>query len=96
VWPVVIVALVTSGSYFYMMLQSRQPDFSPLAKTTVRISPSDAVLDFNERLYASTGYKYFNYRVFAFAGRFEQIEAEQFHGLTFRHAMLIEYQAESK
>jgi hypothetical protein len=96
VWPVVIVSLVTSGSYFYLMMQIRQPDFSPLAKSAVSVSPSDSVLDFNERLYASTRYKYFNYRIFAFARRFEQIETEQFHGLAFRHAMLIEYQAESK
>ncbi len=96
VWPVAIVALLTIGSYFYLMLQTRQPDFSALAKSAVSMSPSDSVLDFNERLYASTRYKYFNYRVFAFARRFDQIESEQFHGLTFRHAMLIEYQAESK
>lgn len=95
VWPVVLIALLTSGSYAGLMLQTRQPEFSPLSKSAVRIGPSDSVLDFNQRLYAATRYKYFNYRVFAFARRFEQIESEQFHGLTFRHAMLIKYQPQS-
>lgn len=95
-WPIVMVSLVTSGSYFYLMWQTRLPDFSPLAKSAVRASPSDSVLDFNEQLYASTRYKYFNYRIFAFARRFEQVETEQFHGLSFRHALLIEYRKEGK
>lgn len=96
VWPIVIVSLVTSGSYFYLMCQTRLPDFSPLAKSAVHASPSGSVLDFNDQLYASTRYKYFNYRVFAFARRFEQVETEQFHGLSFRHALLIEYRKEGK
>jgi len=30
------------------------------------------------------------------ASRFDQIESGQYHGLTFRHAMLIKYDPESK
>ncbi len=96
VWPITIAALITSASYFYLMMQTRQPEFSPLAKSAVSMSPSDSVLEFNERLYASTRYKYFNYRIFAFSRRFEQIESEQFQGLAFRHALLIEYRAASQ
>jgi hypothetical protein len=96
VWPVVLFSFVSSGSYFYLMLQTRQAEFSPVITTSVNALPSTSVLDFNDQLYASTRYKYFNYRVFAFAHRFEQIEAEQFRGLTFRHGMLIKFQPESK
>ena len=95
-WPVIVFSFITSGSYFYMMQQSREPGFSPLATNAAKVQPSDSVLDFNEQLYASTRYKYFNYRVFAMARRFDQVESGQYKGLTFRHAMLIKYDPESK
>lgn len=91
VWPIVVMALITSGSYFYLMMQTGQEEFSPVTRVAVRAEASDSVLEFNQRLYASTRYKYFNYRIFAFAHRFDQIEAEQFKGLAFRHGMLIKY-----
>lgn len=95
-WSVILFAFITSGSYFYLMLQSRDPEFSPLATTAAKALPSNSVLDFNERLYASTRYKYFNYRVFAMARRFDQVESGHYQGLTFRHAMLIKYDPENK
>ena len=95
-WPVILFSFITSGSYFYLMLQTRQPEFSPLATNAVKALPSNSVLDFNEQLYASTRYKYFNYRVFSMARRFDQIESGQYQGLTFRHAMLIKYDPDSK
>lgn len=96
VWPVAIIALLTSGSYLYLMNQTRQPEFSPLTKQALMSSPAESVLEFNEQLYATTRYKYFNYRIFGFSHRFEQIEAKQFSGLTFRHAMLIRYDPDGK
>ena len=96
VWPVALISLLTVSSYYYLMLQTRHVDFSPVAKSSISIKTSDSVLDFNEKLYAATRYKYFNYRVFAFAGRFEQIESKRFRGLAFRHAMLIKYDAKAK
>jgi len=96
IWPVVVFAFITSGSYFYLMLQTRQAEFSPTTMAIVAVSPSNSVLDFNQQLYAATRYQYFNYRIFAFAHRFEQIESQQFHGLTFRHGMLIKFQPEGK
>ena len=92
VWPVAIIGLVTVGSYLYLMNQSRQPGFTPVYKASAGIQASDSVFDFNEQLYANTRYKYFNYRIFSFSRRFEQIETENFRGLTFRHAMLIKYE----
>ena len=96
IWPVVLFSFITSGSYFYLMNQTRQPDFSPKMTSAVKLPPSSSVLDFNQQLNASTRYKYFNYRLFAFSRRFEQIESQQYQGLTFRHAMLINFQPVSK
>jgi hypothetical protein len=58
--------------------------------------PSGSVFEFNQKLNASTRYKYFNYRLFAFSRRFEQIESQQYQGLTFRQAMLIKYESEGQ
>ena len=77
-------------------IPSRKPGFAPINKSVAAIHSSDSVFDFNEQLYASTRYKYFNYRIFAFSRRFEQIESEQFKRLTFRHAMLIKYDEPKK
>jgi hypothetical protein len=95
-WPVILFSFITSGSYFYLMLQTRQPGFSPQATATAKTLPANSVLEFNDQLYASTRYKYFNYRVFSMARRFDQVESEQFQGLTFRHGMLIKFQPEHK
>ena len=76
------------------MLQTRQAEFSPLATTAVKTLPSNSVLDFNDQLYTSTRYKYFNYRVFSMARRFDQIESGKYHGLTLRNGMLIKYDPE--
>ena len=96
IWPVVVCTFITSGSYCYLMMQTRQPEFLPKMTSVVRPSPSGSVFDFNKKLYSSTRYKYFNYRVFAFSRRFEQIESGQFRGLSFRHGMLIKFQPENK
>ncbi len=91
IWPVILFSFITSGSYFYLMLQSRAPTFSPIATSGVSIHPTNSVLDFNDQLYASTRYKYFNYRVFSFARRFDQIESGNYQGLTLRNGMVIKY-----
>ena len=96
IWPVVLFSFITSGSYLYLMNQTRQADFSPEMSPAKSISDSGSVLEFNRQLNASTRYEYFNYRLFSFSRRFEQIETKQYQGLTFRHAMLIDYQSERK
>jgi hypothetical protein len=96
IWPVVLFTYITCGSYFYLMNQTRQPDFSPKMMPTEKHLPSGSVFEFNQKLNASTRYKYFNYRLFAFSRRFEQIESQQYQGLTFRQAMLIKYESEGQ
>jgi hypothetical protein len=93
-WPILLFSFITTGSYLYLMLQTRQPEFSPVTTPVAKTLPSSSVLDFNDQLYASTRYKYFNYRVFSMARRFDQIESGKYHGLTFRHGMLIRYDPE--
>jgi len=90
VWPIALFSLISSGSYLYLMAQTQRPEFAPVELSSVRTTPSDSVFDFNRQLYAATRYKYFNYQVFAFAQRFEQIESEQYGQLVFRTGMLIE------
>jgi len=91
IWPVILFAFITSGCYFYLMLQSGKPDFSPLATSVIETHPANSVLDFNAQLYASTRYKFFNYRVFSFARRFDQVESGDYRGLALRNGMLIRY-----
>jgi hypothetical protein len=66
--------------------------FSPKAPRAVKTQPSDSVFDFNDQLYAATRYKYFNYRVFAFSQRFEEIEKQQYGPTSFRTGMITEKQ----
>lgn len=96
IWPVVLFSFITSGSYLYLMNETRQADFSPKTSTVINNSQSTSVLEFNQQLNASTRYDYFNYRLFTFSRRFEQIESGQYQGLTFRHAMLIDSKPEHK
>ncbi len=94
-WPVALFSLLTVGTYLYLMIESRQAGF-PAAATlaTHQVAPAASVLDFNRRLYADARFRYFNYRVFNFSRRFEQIEDRRYEGLTFRHGMVIRYEAE--
>jgi len=96
IWPVILFAFITSGSYLHLMLQSRAPSFSPHATSGIQIRPTGSVLDFNAQLYASTRYKYFNYRVFSFARRFDQIESGDYRELTLRNGMVIKYDPDSR
>jgi len=96
IWPVILFAFITCGSYFHLMWQSREPAFSPLAASGLTTRPANSVLDFNAQLYASTRYKYFNYRVFSFARRFDQIESGDYQGLALRNGMVIRYVPEGE
>jgi hypothetical protein len=89
-WPLVLFSLLSSGSYLYLMIQTNSMAFQTVTPATPRITHSDSVFEFNERLYANTRYRYFNYRIFAFSRRFEQIEKEEFNTLAFRTGLLIE------
>jgi len=94
-WPVALFSLLTVGTYLYLMIESRQAEFPAAAtQATRRVAPAASVLDFNRGLYADARFRYFNYRVFNFSRRFEQIENGRYEGLTFRHGMLIRYEAE--
>jgi hypothetical protein len=89
-WPLVLFSLLSSGCYLYLMIQTNLVGFHPVASASPRITPSDSVFEFNERLYSKTRYLYFNYRIFAFSRRFEQIGRGEFDTLAFRTGLLIE------
>lgn len=56
--------------------------------------PRHSVLAFNQWMFANTAYKYFNYRLFAFAGRFRQLREGRLEGLTFHTGSIIDYVAD--
>jgi hypothetical protein len=70
------------------MAESRDPAFSPLVRSSSGTADANSVFAFNERLYSATRYKYFNFRVFGFAQRFEAIESGSYQHLSFRTGML--------
>jgi len=51
-----------------------------------------SVLAFNEWLYRNTRYSYYNYRIFAFEKRLDQLRHENYTDLVFRTGPLVQYQ----
>lgn len=90
VLPGVLLGLLTSGSYLYLMNQTRQSEFVTVIASSINPAPGQSVFEFNQELYAASHYRYFNYRVFAFSHRFEQIEKQEFTHLAFKTGMLAE------
>lgn len=95
VWPIALFAFITCGSYLYLMLQTRQAAFDAVAHSSVQMQPTDSVLEYNAKLNASSRYRYFNYRVFNFARRFDQIETGKYRGLALRNGMVIRFETEN-
>lgn len=52
----------------------------------------ESVLAYNEWLYRNTRYSYYNYRIFAFEKRLDQLRRENYTDLVFRTGPLIQYQ----
>ena len=53
--------------------------------------PNHSVVAFNEWAYRNTRYQYFNFRVFAFADRFRQLQLVSLSGLGFRTGPITSY-----
>lgn len=87
-WPVTLFSLLTAAAYLYLMVQTRDPAFSPRIQAAAPSTAQRSVFAFNERLYRDTRFKYFNFRIFAFAQRFDQIESGQYHGVAFETGLL--------
>lgn len=90
VWPVALLTLFSAATYLYLMAQTRDPGFSPRVQAPGPAVEHNGVFAFNQQLYANTRYTYFNFRVFAFAQRYEQIEQGQYRGLAFQTGVLRE------
>ena len=54
--------------------------------------PNHSVVAFNDWTYRNTRYRYFNFRIFAFADRFRQLRTGDLHGLGFRTGPITEFQ----
>jgi hypothetical protein len=90
VWPVALLTLFSAATYLYLMAQTRDPGFSPRVQAPGPAVEHNGVFAFNQQLYAKTRYAYFNFRVFAFAQRYEKIEQGQYRGLAFQTGILRE------
>lgn len=75
------------------MVNAPTPDKLPQAPVTQIAPPTGSVLAFNDWLYTNTSYRYFNYRIFSFSGRFEDMEVNRYQGLGFDTGLLIGYRA---
>jgi len=95
-WPVALFAFITCSGYFYLMLQARQPAFDAREPASAQMQPADSVLEYNAKLNAASRYRYFNYRIFSFSRRFEQIETGRFRGLALRNGMVIKFEAKNQ
>lgn len=86
-------ATISVGSYGVLMDQTAGGDgFAHGAESLTEGPPRHSVFAFNHWLYRNTRYKYFNYRIFAYGGRFEQIRIGHYRDLGARTGLLTGYQ----
>lgn len=84
---------VTSLCYLTLMLDVSTSDPLPTPPRPQSAAPTDSVFAYNNWLYGQTAYRYFNYRIFSFAERYEQMNANQYPSLGFDTGLLIGYRA---
>ena len=90
--PITLVfTFITVFSYLVLMQRAGVPDYLTIGPAQNGKPPSASVLDYNSWLYSQARYKYFNYRIFGFSGRFQDIEQERYNRLAFRTALLVDY-----
>jgi hypothetical protein len=90
--PAALGAILSVGAYGLIMYKVATGDLLVHTRFMLPESPPrNSVFAFNDWLYRNTRYKYFNYRIFAFAERFEQIRDNQYPGLAFRTGPLTGY-----
>ena len=89
--PIILVfTLMTVFSYGVLIHRASKQDYLVSEQRTRAEAPVDTVLGFNNWLYAKARYRYFNIRIFGFAGRFEDVRAKRFESLAFRTALLVD------
>lgn len=79
--------------FSYMVLMQRAADLGYLINGQAQKGkpPAGSVLDYNAWIYSQARYNYFNYRIFGFSKRFQDIEQGRYERLAFRTALLVDY-----
>jgi hypothetical protein len=96
---VLFVAVVTIGSVSAYSVSLLRSDGPTAAFEKHEAAPEDvraSVLKYNEWLYRHTRYSYYNYRVFAFERRLNQLRNHDYTGLGFKTGLLVAYLAKTE
>ena len=92
--PALLGAMISVASYGVLQYQTAVMEGKANAavpSSSHEAPPRQSVFAYNDWLYPNTKFKYFNYRVFAFANRFSQLQEGHFHGLGFRTGPILGY-----
>jgi hypothetical protein len=86
---VAVATLATSSAYFVAVMpvtSVSDVDEGQASQPPAEVAKS--VLAYNEWLYRNTRYSYYNYRIFAFTHRYQQLENHDYRGLGFNNGPL--------
>lgn len=86
-----VFTFYTLFTYMILMHKSGDPGYLAGRPVPKGKPPSGSVLEYNTWLYSQARYNYFNYRIFAFSDRFEDIRLKRFSRLGFRTALLVDF-----
>jgi hypothetical protein len=94
-WPVATFALLSCSTYLFLMIETRGVDISVTNSSGGATLPNHSTFEFNSALYSDTRFKYFNYRIFDFADRFDKITACDYRQLGFQTGLIVQKAADA-
>ncbi|MFC1605635.1 hypothetical protein ACFL33_02080 [Pseudomonadota bacterium] len=95
-WPIAAFTLVTAGGYLYLVTSTPAAAIAEARITQGSNLPANSVFEFNRALYANTRFRYFNYRIFVLAERFEQMAENDYQGLAFHTGVIAQREPDLK
>lgn len=84
-------SLLTVASYAWLMAQASEPEQLTSAPNAGE-APRGSAFAYNDWLYSTTGFKYFNVRIFSFGGRYSQLAVQDYGGLGFTTGLILGFQ----
>lgn len=88
-WPVGLFTLLTCIQYALLVIpEGAHPPPQSTPPRAPSIEAKDSVFEFNRALYANTRFDYFNYRIFVFAHRYDDLEQDRYRGLGLKAGMV--------
>jgi len=86
-----VFTFFTVFTYLVLMHRATSPAYLASRPSREGNPPSSSVLDYNTWVYSQARYDYFNYRIFGFSKRFEDIELAHYNTVGFRTSLLVGY-----